>query len=94
MSLEERSYNVHYHPAKILITSSFMMMMTIYLVIGSLWVAFGLAFELTLVEEHQSFEIVMTSVSILWSAVSLIISLYFINQVRRIMKRVRHEGKT
>ena len=85
---------MRFHPAKILISSSLMMMMAMYLIIGSLWIVFGLVFESTLIEEHPSFEIIMTSASILWSAVSLVISLYFINQVRRIMKRVRHEGKT
>ncbi len=70
------------------------MMMTMYLIIGSLWVTFGLAFESVVIERFPSFGIVITSVSILWSAISLMISLYFIHQVRRIMKRVRHEGKT
>jgi len=71
-----------------------MMMMAIYLVIGSLWIVFGLAFEATLTAEHRSFEIVMTSVSILWSAISLMISIYFIRQLRAVMRRAKHERKT
>ncbi len=70
------------------------MMMTMYLIIGSLWIGFGVSFEALMVDHHSSLGIVVTIASILWSAVSLIISLYFINQVRRIMKRVRHERKT
>lgn len=82
------------HFAKILINSSFMMMMGMYLIVGSLWIGFGLAFEATMVGGRASFGIVITTASILWSAISLIISLYFIHQARRIMKRLRHEGKT
>jgi len=85
---------MHHHPSKILITGSFTMMMTMYLIIGSLWIGFGVSFEVIMIGKYPSFEIVITIASILWSAISLIISLYFINQVRRIMKRVRHEGKT
>lgn len=85
---------MHIHFAKILINSSFMMMMAMYLIMGSLWIGFGLAFEATMVGERALFGIVITSASILWSAISLIISLYFIHQARRIMKRLRHEGKT
>jgi uncharacterized membrane protein len=85
---------VHFHSAKILIASSFMMMMAMYLVIGSLWIVFGLAYETTLVEKHPPFEIVMTSVSILWSAISLMISIYFIRQLRGVIRRAKHERKT
>lgn len=85
---------MHYHPSKVLITGSFTMMMTMYLIIGSLWIGFGVSFEAIMIEQHPSFGVVMTIASILWSAISLIVSLYFIHQVRRIMKRVRHERKT
>ncbi len=85
---------MRFHPAKTLITSSIMMMMAMYLIIGSLWIIFGLTFESVMVERLPSFGIVVTSASILWSAISLIISLYFIHQVRKIMRRIRHEGKT
>ncbi len=71
-----------------------MMMMGMYLIIGSLWIAFGLAFETVMLERLPAFGVVITSASIVWSAVSLMISVYYIHQVRRIIKRVRHEGKT
>ncbi len=84
---------MHFHPAKTLIASSIMMMMAVYLIIGSLWVIFGIAFESAAVT-LPSYGIVITTASIVWSAISLIISIYFIHQVRSIMKRVKHEGKT
>ncbi len=84
---------MHFHPAKTLITGSIMMMMAMYLIIGSLWVIFGVAFE-SAMSTVPSYGIVMTSASIVWSAISLIISVYFIHQVRSLTKRVKHEGKT
>jgi len=84
---------VRVHSAKLLITASFVMMLSICLIIGSLWISFGLVFETT-AEARGAFEIIMTSASIVWSAISLIILLYFVRQVRGIMKRARHEGKT
>lgn len=69
------------------------MMMAMYLIIGSLWIIFGLAFQSAMTEKFPSFGIVITSASIIWSAISLIISIYFIHQARRIIRRVRHEGK-
>jgi len=70
-----------------------MMMMAMYLIIGSLWIMFGLAFESTMTDKFPSLGIIVTSASILWSAISLVISIYFIHQVRAI-KRIRHERKT
>ena len=84
---------MRFHPARMLITGSVMMMMAIYLVIGSLWIIFGLAFQSTMVEKFSTYGVVITSASIVWSATSLIISIYFIHQARRIIKRVRNEGK-
>ncbi len=84
---------MRFHPAKMLITGSVMMMMAVYLVIGSLWIMFGLVFQSTVAGKFPSFGIVITSASIIWSAISLIISIYFILQARRIIRRVRHEGK-
>lgn len=85
---------MYFHPAKMLITSSIMMMMAVYLIIGSLWIIFGVAFESAAAVKLPSYGIVITSASIVWSAISLIISIYFIHQVRSIIKRVKHEGKT
>ncbi len=84
---------MHLHAAKTLITGSIMMMMSMYLIIGSLWIMFGLVFESSMDTKLPSFGIVITSASILWSAISLVISIYFIHQVR-VIKRVKHEGKT
>jgi len=70
------------------------MMMGMYLAIGSLWIVFGLVFESAMLDKLPSFGIIITSASIVWSAISLVISIYFIHQVRGILKRVRHEGKT
>ncbi len=69
------------------------MMMAMYLIIGSLWIIFGLAFESTVEEKIPSYGIVITSASIIWSAISLIISIYFIHQARGIIRRVRNAGK-
>ena len=85
---------MHFHPAKMLISSSIMMMMAMYLIIGSLWIIFGVAFESAALDKFPSYGVVITSASIVWSAISLIISIYFIHQVRVIMKRARHERKT
>lgn len=85
---------MYYHHAKTLITGSIMMMMAMYLIIGSLWIIFGIAFESAASVTLQSYGIVITSASIVWSAISLIISIYFIHQVRSISKKARHEGKT
>lgn len=84
---------MHLHMAKVLITGSIMMMMAMYLVIGSLWIMFGLALESTMGDRFPSLGIVITTASILWSGISLFISIYFIHQVR-VIKRIRHEGKT
>ena len=84
---------MHLHVAKKLITSSIMMMMAMYLIIGSLWIMFGLAFESSMANKFPSLGVVITSASIIWSAISLFISIYFIHQVR-VIKRIRHEGKT
>ncbi len=85
---------MHVHPAKTLIASSIMMMMAMYLIIGSMWIIFGVTFESTATVTLPSFGIVITSASIVWSVISLIISIYFIHQVRLITKRVKHERKT
>lgn len=84
---------MRFHHARTLITSSIMMMMAMYLIIGSLWILFGIAFESAASNTIHSYGIVMTSASIVWSAVSLIISIYFIHQVRSIIKRTKHAGK-
>lgn len=85
---------MHFHHAKSLITGSIMMMMSMYLIIGSLWIIFGVAFESAAPVTYPSYGIIITSASIVWSAVSLFISLYFIHQVRLIIKRTKHAGKT
>lgn len=76
-----------------LIRSGIMMVMMMCLIIGSLWIMFGLAFEPVMTERFPWYGIVITSASILWSAISLAISIYFIHQVF-VIKRARHEGKT
>jgi len=80
--------------SKTLISGSVMMMMAVYLVIGSLWITFGLVFETTgAFYGKPGYGIVITTASIIWSAISLVIAIYFIHRARVIIKRVRHEGK-
>ncbi len=86
--------SMHIHPAKTLIDGGVMMMMSVYLVIGSLWIIFGIVLEPIIAKTHPEFRIVLTSVSIVWSTISLIISVYFIHKVRTIVRRVKHAGKT
>lgn len=85
---------MYFHHAKTLISGSVMMMLAMYLIIGSLWIIFGVAFESAAPNTYPSYGIVITSASIVWSAVSLFISIYFIHQVRSIIKRTKHAGKT
>ncbi len=85
---------MYFHHAKSLITASITMMMGVYLIMGSLWIIFGVAFESAATVTYPEYGIVITSASIVWSAVSLFISLYFIHQVRSIIKRTKHAGKT
>lgn len=84
---------MHFHHAKILITGSITMMMGMYLIIGSLWIIFGIVFETAAIDRVPSYGIVITSASVVWSAISMIISFYFIHQVRQISRRISHERK-
>ncbi len=84
---------MYFHHAKILITGSIMMMMAMYLIIGSMWIIFGIAFESAASVTVPSYGVVITSASIVWSAISLTISVYFIHQVRSIIRKARHEAK-
>ncbi len=84
---------MYFHHAKALITGSVMMMMAMYLIIGSMWIMFGVAFESAVPFTVPSYGIVITSASIVWSAISLIISVYFIHQVRTIIRKAKHEAK-
>ncbi|MCL5267616.1 MAG: hypothetical protein M1469_05895 [Bacteroidetes bacterium] len=84
---------MHYHLARVLNGSRVLMMLAIYLVIGSLWITFGLVLEPAMVQNHPEFGIVMTLASIVWTAISLIFAVYFIHKLRVVIKRVRHEGK-
>ncbi len=84
---------MHVHTAKNFVAATVMLVMSIYLIIGSLWIIFGTVLEPVIAQSHPGFRILLTSLSIVWSAISLIIAIYFIHKVRTIIKRVKHAGK-
>ncbi|MCL5035024.1 MAG: hypothetical protein M1395_07980 [Bacteroidetes bacterium] len=84
---------MHYHPARVLNSGRILMMTAVYLVIGSLWITFGLVLEPALVRNHPEIGIIMAVASIVWAAISLIFAVYFIHKLRVEIRRVRHEGK-
>ncbi|MGC8594295.1 MAG: hypothetical protein ACP5US_04140 [Candidatus Kryptoniota bacterium] len=84
---------IHIHTARLLTTGGTMMLMSFYLVIGSLWIIFGLVYELSPLEKMASFNVIMTSASIIWSAISAVIALVFVGQSRKLLRKLRHERK-
>ncbi len=84
---------MHHHLTRLMNGSRVLMLMAVYLVIGSLWITFGLALEPVLIQDHPSFGVVLTCASIVWSAISLILAVYFIHRLRVVLRRAKHEGK-
>lgn len=85
---------MHYRPARLMTGSSIMMLMSMLLIIGSMWIVFGLVVEPVIVQNHPDFAVILTIASIVWTTISLLIAFFFIHRVRSILKRARHEGKT